>query len=104
MRKLATMLGLAAAMALAGAPALAGSKAETKRHDPTDAIYDQHVMGASGVRYPGDVATPLGNYHVRGGKKIPYIERCRWTFELSEIGLPRHFRYVCRRYYGKPIN
>ncbi len=104
MGKLAMTLGLVAAASLAGAPALAGSKEETRRYDATDAIYDQYVMGASGVRFPGDVATPVGNYHVRGGKKIPYIERCRWTFEMSDVGLPRHFRYVCRRYYGEPIN
>jgi len=104
MRTLARVVGLAVVAALAAAPALAASKKATKQYDPTDAIYDQHVMGARGVRYPGDVATPVGNYHVRGGKKIPYIERCHWTFEVSRIGLPRHFRYVCRRYYGKPIN
>ena len=76
----------------------------TKRYDPTDAIYDQLVNGATGVRYPGDVATPVGNYHVRGGRKIPYIERCRWTFDINQLGLPTHFRQVCRRYHGKPLN
>ena len=104
MHKLSMVPVLVAAAALMVTPALAASKTATKRYDPTDAIYDQHVMGATGVRYPGDVATPVGNYHVRGGKKIPYIERCHWTYEVSRIGLPRHFRYVCRRYYSKPIN
>ncbi len=104
------MRGIFAALALmllAGAlamPADAGSRRETKRYDATDSIYDQHIYGARGVRYPGDVATPVGNYHVRGGKKIPYIERCHWTFELNDLGLPWHFKQVCRRYYGKPIN
>ena len=75
-----------------------------KRSTAEDQIYDQHIHGASGIRYPGDVATPVGNYHERGGKKIPYIERCHWTYEINSLGLPWHFRQVCRRYYGKPLN
>ena len=100
-------LVVAVAVMLAGLmamPAMAGSKRATKQYDATDRIYDQHIYGARGVRYPGDVATPVGNYHVRGGKKIPYIERCHWTFEINDLGLPWHFKQVCRRYYGKPIN
>ena len=104
MRKMVMMLALGAALVWAGAPALAGYKAEIKRQDWTDTIYDQLVEGATGVRYPGDVATPAGNYQVRGGKKIPYIERCRWTFDINQLGLPTHFRQVCRRHYGRPLN
>ena len=104
MRKLTMVPVLVAATALMVTPALAASKTATKRYDPTDAIYDQHVMGARGVRYPGDVATPVGNYHVRADKKIPYIERCHWTAEVNQLGLPWHFRQICHRYYGKPIN
>ncbi len=71
-----------------------------KRYSPEDAIYDQHAFG---VRYPGDVATPVGNYHLRGGKKIPYIERCHWTFDLNDLGLPKSLRQICHRYYGEPL-
>ena len=103
MRTMTLMLGLALAVVWTETPALAGYKAEIKRQDWTDTIYDQHMKGATGIRYPGDVATPVGNYHVRGGRKIPYVERCHWTFDINQLGLPTHFRQVCRRYYGTPL-
>ncbi len=84
---------------LSASPSLADK--EYRRYTLEDEIYDQN---ARGVRYPGDVATPVGNYHVRGGRKIPYIERCHWTFDISEIGLPKKLRQVCRRYYGEPLD
>jgi hypothetical protein len=40
---------------------------------------------------------------VRGGKKIPYIERCHWEFFPRGSKLLRPTQ-VCRRYYGEPIN
>ncbi len=92
---------MAATAALAAVPAHAIK--DYKRGTLEDQITDQHVMGASGVRYPGDVATPVGNYHVRGGQKIPYIERCHWTFDINDIGLPKNLRQVCRRHYGEPL-
>ena len=93
------LISLMLLMAWMNATAWAGHK----HYDPADAIYDQLVNGATGVRYPGDVATPVGNYHVRGGKKIPYVERCHWMFDINQLGLPTHFKQVCRRYYGRPV-
>ncbi len=101
-----TFMALAVAVTFAVATATtapAANKSATKRYDPMDQVYDQQMHGALGVRYPGDVATPVGNYHVRGGKKVPYIERCHWTFDINQLGLPTHFRQVCRRYYGRPL-
>ena len=105
MGRISTVLALTLLTGALAVPAQASDKHETKRGDATDAIYDQHIRyGARGIRYPGDVATPVGNYHVRGGKKIPYIERCHWTAEVNQLGLPWHFKQVCRRYYGQPLD
>jgi len=89
-----------AALLISPLAAEAGRKAEMRKQTPEDQIYDQHALG---VRYPGDVATPVGNYHVRGGKKIPYIERCHWVFFPNGGNLLRPTQ-VCRRYYGKPLD
>ena len=97
------LLGVAVLAGLMASNAVAG-KRETRIQEPMDQVYDQQMHGALGVRYPGDVATPVGNYHVRGGRKVPYIERCHWTYDLNQLGLPTHFRQVCRRYYGRPLN
>ena len=50
------------------------------------------------VRYPGDVAYPFGTVHVRGGKKIPYVEKCHWTYRIGLFGLPRGLKQTCVRY------
>lgn len=50
------------------------------------------------VRYPGDRAYPFGTVNVRGGKKVPYVERCYWTVDTSFFGIPRKFRQTCVRY------
>ncbi len=97
-RILLAALAASLAGALTATPAFALK--DYKRGTAEDAIYDQHAFG---VRYPGDVHTPVGNYHERGGRKIPYIERCHWTFDLNDIGLPKNLRQVCRRYYGEPL-
>ena len=63
--------------------------------DATDAIYDQKSVH---TRYPGDKAYSFGTVHVRGRKKIPYVERCQWTYQRGIFGLPRGFKFTCRRY------
>ena len=50
------------------------------------------------VRYPGDVAYPFGTVHVRGGRKNPYVEKCRWTYQTGIFGLPRGLKQTCVRY------
>ncbi len=50
------------------------------------------------VRYPTDRAYPFGTVSERGGKKVPYIERCYWTVDTSFFGIPRNFRQTCIRY------
>ncbi len=50
------------------------------------------------VRYPGDVVYPFGTVHVRGGRKIPYVEKCRWTYQTGIFGLPRGLKQTCVRY------
>ena len=62
---------------------------------PMDAIYDQKSLH---TRYPGDKAYPFGTVHIRGRKKIPYVERCRWTYQRGIFGLPRGFKFTCWRY------
>ena len=99
MRKAAMMMATLAAMALVATPALA-SKRDIKRFS-----FEDNFQGVTSMHthYPGDVATRFGTYQVRGDRKIPYVERCHWTFEISDIGLPWHLKQVCRRYYGKPV-
>ncbi len=80
----------AAALLLLGAatsPAAAWDKGPSS---PEDRVTEQPSVH---VRYPGDVAYPFGTVHVRGKRKIPYVERCFWTYRFGE-GL----KQTCVRY------
>ncbi len=90
-RQISMMLAMTAGILHAGA-ALAWDKGPG---DSTDPIYEQKSLH---TRYPGDKAYSFGTVHVRGQKKIPYVERCQWTYQRGLFGLPRGFRFTCRRY------
>jgi hypothetical protein len=65
--------------------------AKDRRH----VTFEDRITEQSSIhtRYPGDVAYPFGTVHVRGGKKIPYVEKCHWTYRLGH-GL----KQTCVRY------
>jgi len=77
-----------AALALAATPALAWDKG------PQGPAYENMADSRSvHVRYPGDVAYPFGTVHVRGNRKIPYVEKCFWSYRWG-----RGLKQTCYRY------
>ncbi len=77
-----------AALALLAAPA---SAFRDKKHQAwPEPLGNSHTVH---VRYPGDVAYPFGTVHVRGNWKIPYVEKCHWSYQWG-----RGLKQTCYRY------
>ena len=75
-------------------PLLLAAPAHAWDKSPNEPFYDHMKDGKSiHLRYPGDVAYPFGTVHVRGNRKIPYIEKCYWSYRLGK-GL----KQTCYRY------